>query len=106
MDAASAPKIIGFLQVRNEIASGHLDRFIEQNVPLFDCLVVYDDASDDGTAERIEPYCDVLVRGTMPLFGDELRSRQRLLESSAHLTSENDFYLWLDADEVLYTSKD
>ena len=106
MDDASAPKIIGFLQVRNEIASGHLARFIEQNVPLFDCLVVYDDASDDGTAERIEPYCDVLVRGTMPLFGDELRSRQRLLESSAHLTSESDFYLWLDADEVLYTSKD
>ena len=106
MDSASVPKIIGFLQVRNEIASGHLERFIKQNLPLLDCLVVYDDASDDGTAERIEPHCDVLIRGTMPLFGDELRSRQQLLDASVHLTSHHDFYLWLDADEVLYASKD
>ena len=94
------------MQVRNEIASGHLERFIKQNLPLLDCLVVYDDASDDGTAETIEPFCDVLIRGTMPLFGDELRSRQQLLDASAHLASEQDFYLWLDADEVLYASKD
>jgi glycosyltransferase involved in cell wall biosynthesis len=106
MDSASVPRIIGFLQVRNEIASGHLERFIKQNLPLLDCLVVYDDASDDGTAETIEPFCDVLIRGTMPLFGDELRSRQQLLDASAHLASEQDFYLWLDADEVLYASKD
>ena len=106
MDSASVPKIIGFLQVRNEIASGHLERFIKQNLPLLDCLVVYDDASDDGTAERIEPHCDVLIRGTMPLFGDELRSRQQLLDASVHFTSHHDFYLWLDADEVLYASKD
>ena len=106
MESVSFPKIIGFLQVRNEIASGHLDRFIKHNLQLLDCLVVYDDASDDGTAERMEPYCDVLVRGTIPLFGDELRSRQQLLESSAHLTNDHDFYLWLDADEVLYASKD
>jgi hypothetical protein len=106
MDSVSSPKIIGFLQVRNEIASGHLERFIKQNVPLFDALVVYDDASDDGSAERIEPYCDVLIRGAMPLFGDELRSRQRLLDSSEHLASDQDFYLWLDADEVLYSTKE
>lgn len=100
------PKIIGFLQVRNEIASGHLARFIKWNIPLCDYLVVYDDASDDGTVEVIEPYCDVLIRGKMPLFGDELKSRQRLLDASAHLANEQDFYLWLDADEVLYSSKE
>ena len=106
MNTDSVPKIIGFLQVRNEVTSGHLDRFIKQNIPLFDYLIVYDDASDDETADRIEPYCDVLIRGKVPLFGDELRSRQKLLESSTHLVTKYDFYLWLDADEVLYASKE
>jgi hypothetical protein len=106
LNSEYVPKIIGFLQVRNEIESGHLERFIEINVPLFDHFVVYDDASDDGTAERIEPYCDVLVREITPHFGDELRSRQHLLESSKHLANEQDFYLWLDTDEVLFASKE
>jgi len=98
-------RIFGFLIIRNEIESGHLERFLKWNRELFDFLLVYDDASDDGTAEIIEPYCDVIVRGKFPLFGSEIQNRQILLEKSEHLFTNDDFILWLDADEVIYASK-
>lgn len=54
--------IIGFLQVRNEVSTGHLNRFIQYNLELFDKLYVYDDASTDGTAEILSKHATVLVR--------------------------------------------
>jgi len=98
-------RIFGFLIIRNEIESGHLERFLKWNKDLFDFLLVYDDASDDATAEIIEPFCDVLIRGEFPLFGSEIQNRQILLEKSEYLLSDDDFILWLDADEVIYASK-
>lgn len=100
------PRIIGFLQVKNEMLSGHIQRFIEVNLPLFDHLVVYDDASTDGTCEFLERYANVLVKGTYSMFQSELRNKQILLDASSHLVGDTDFYLWLDADEVLLTTRD
>lgn len=102
---AIEPRIIGFLQVKNEMSSGHIQRFIDVNLPLFDYLVVYDDASTDGTCEFLEQYADVLVRGKFSMFRSELQNKQILLEASSHLVSATDFYLWLDADEVILASR-
>ena len=101
---AVEPRIIGFLQVKNEKSSGHIQRFIDVNLPLLDYLVVYDDASTDGTCEYLEQYADVLVKGQFSMFRSELGNKQILLDAASHIVSETDFFLWLDADEVLLAS--
>jgi len=98
-------KIVGFVQIRNEIASGHLERFIELNLPLFDKLYVYDDASDDGTAELLEKQATKVVRGTSRQFGSELKNKKKLLDLVKAECEEGDALVRLDADEILYCSK-
>jgi len=44
--------ITGILQVRNEVISGHLARFLEWNLPILDHLVAYDDCSTDQTVSE------------------------------------------------------
>jgi glycosyltransferase involved in cell wall biosynthesis len=99
-------KIIGFLQIRNEVSTGHLDRFIKHNLELFDKLYVYDDASTDGTTEAISRHATVLVRGGESKFSSELTNKAELLEKIISSCDEGDAILWLDADEVIYASKD
>lgn len=98
--------IVGFLQIRNEMASGHLERFLELNMPLFDRLYVYDDASDDGTAELIEKYATKVIRGESRQFGSELKNKKRLLDLVKADCKPGDALVRLDADEILYCSKD
>lgn len=98
-------KIIGFLQVRNEIVSGHLSRFIERNLELFDKLYVYDDASDDGTPDRLEAHATFVLRAADQNFSNELHNKAQLLEKVKAECDEGDAILWLDTDEVLYASK-
>ena len=97
--------IIGFLQVRNEVSTGHLNRFIQYNLELFDKLYVYDDASTDGTAEILSKHATVLVRGGESKFSSELTNKAELLEKIISNCNEGDAILWLDADEVVYASK-
>lgn len=99
-------KIIGFLQVRNEETSGHLARYIQRNVELFDELYVYDDASSDSTRELISPYATAVLGGRDSKFSSELQNKQELLSRIQLDCQENDAILWLDADEVLYASKE
>ena len=49
-------RIFGFLQVRNESMSGHLERFLEVNGPLFDKLFAIDDASSDDTVSKLKHF--------------------------------------------------
>lgn len=98
-------KIIGFLQVRNEIESGHLERFLELNGPLFDALFVYDDFSDDGTFELATKHATKVVRGESRQFGHELVNKSLLLSEVKAYGQDGDAILWLDADEVLYASR-
>ncbi|MEY4061254.1 MAG: hypothetical protein RIQ31_916 [Actinomycetota bacterium] len=98
-------RIIGFLQVRNEIASGHLERFIAVNGPLLDALFVYDDFSDDGTYELASKHATKVIRGESRQFGHELVNKSLLLSEVQKFGQDGDAVLWLDADEVLYTSR-
>lgn len=98
-------KIIGFLQVRNEIESGHLERFLKVNGPLLDSLFVYDDFSDDGTFELATKYATKVVRGESRQFGHELVNKSLLLSEVKSFGQYGDAVLWLDADEVLYSSR-
>ena len=69
--------ITGFLQIGNEVETGHLERFLKWNQVLFDSLVVYDDASKDGTKERIAKHADVLISGEFPQFKNEQFMRKK-----------------------------
>lgn len=98
-------KIIGFLQVRNEVSTGHLQRFIERNLELFDKLYVYDDASTDGTDELIAKHASFLIRARDSKFSSELAIKAQLLQQVQADCDEGDAILRLDADEIIYASK-
>jgi len=98
-------KVIGFLQVRNEVSTGHLERFIERNLELFDKLYVFDDASTDGSDEIIEKHSTVLIRAQDSKFSSELEIKSELLKRIQAECDEGDAILRLDADEILYASK-
>jgi hypothetical protein len=70
-----------------------------------DELFVYDDASDDGTPEKISHLARHIIKGNFPNFSRELYNKQRLLESIQKNCAPGDAILRLDADEVLYCSK-
>jgi hypothetical protein len=99
-------KVIGFLQVRNEVSTGHLNRFIERNLDLFDKLYVFDDASTDGTDRIIEKHATVLIRSQDSKFSSELEIKSELLQRVQAECDEGDAILRLDADEILYASKE
>ena len=55
--------ITGFIQVRNELQSGHLERFLTWNSELFDHIACFDDASTDGSYEFLQDKkVDLLIR--------------------------------------------
>ena len=98
-------RIVGFLQVRNEIDSGHLQRFLDVNSELVDHLYAYDDASDDGTYERLSSEGATVIKGATKRFGQELFVKSILLEKIKASEPEGTAILWLDADEVLMASR-
>jgi hypothetical protein len=67
--------LTGFLQLGEELSTGHLDRFIEWNLPLFDHLVVYADAPRDGSLERIRPHADLIISSPFKAFRSEIFNR-------------------------------
>ena len=98
-------KIFGFLQVRNEVESGHLARFLSVNADLWDVLFAIDDGSTDSTVEVLESHGATVIRNTDSEFGDENRNKERLLRAIDVDAEPGDAILWLDADEVLFASR-
>jgi glycosyltransferase involved in cell wall biosynthesis len=92
-------KIVCIVQIYNELRKGNLERFVKYVTPLVDELVVYDDASTDGSYEYMLDHASHVIRGTRNDFANEISHKQALLEYALKLVP--DFILWLDADEVL-----
>lgn len=99
-------RIVGFLQVRNEVASGHLQRFLELNSTLFDDLYAIDDASEDETVSVLRSSGALVLENTQSRFQEEASNKEDLLRLIAAREPDGTAILWLDADEVLYCSRD
>jgi glycosyltransferase involved in cell wall biosynthesis len=93
--------ITALLQVYNEKQSGHLERYLKWNHSLYDNLVVLDDKSTDDSVEFIKPHASLLIENTMNSFRSELRNKGLLLNSAKEAFPDTDWFLWLDADELL-----
>lgn len=94
-------KIICITQIYNELEKGNLKRFVKYVLPLCDALVVYDDASTDGSYEYMKKVTPYVIRGKKNNFADEITHKKLLLEKAKELAG--DFILHVDADEVLST---
>ena len=92
-------KLIGFLQIYNEVEKGNLRRCLESMSKYCDEVVIYDDASTDSSVEVAREFTDLIVEGAENEWGKEAEHRQQLLELA--LEQNPDWIFWLDADEVI-----
>jgi glycosyltransferase involved in cell wall biosynthesis len=92
-------KIIGFMQVYNEVEKGNLNRCLDSLSKYCDDIVIYDDASTDNSVEVARTYTEHVIEGKSNDFAGEAEHRQELLELALKLNP--DWIFWIDADEVL-----
>lgn len=92
-------RIVAIAQVRNELRRGNLERFFRYLKPLVDQIVIYDDASTDGSYEYAVQHADRVLRGVKSSFYHETQIKKQVLAAAQKLNP--DFILWLDTDEVL-----
>ena len=93
------------IQTYNELESGHLERFVEWNKELGDNLVALDDQSTDGTHGFLNKDFDLVIQTKVRSFNSELYNKQLLLDAAKSRFPETDWFLWLDADELLLLSR-
>lgn len=98
--------ITAFLQVRNELSSGHLTRFFKWNSELYDKIAVLDDASTDGTVEFLSGRADLILFNEFCGFNSELANKKKLLDAAKKAFPQTDWFIWLDADEVLFLTRE
>lgn len=92
-------KIVAITQVHNELRKGHLERFFKYIPAIVDDVVVYDDASSDGSWEYAKKYTPHVIRGNKNDFTSEREHKKLLLKKALEL--QPDFILSIDADEVV-----
>lgn len=98
-------RVVGFLQVRNEVESGHIERFLKMNLELFDALYAFDDSSDDETPDLLEAAGAVVLRSKENNFQNETENKIKLLGAIKNAEVEGTAIVWLDADEVIYATR-
>lgn len=92
-------KIVAITQVHNELRKGNLERFFKYVLSNVDDIVVYDDASTDGSYDYASKHTKHIIRGTKNNFTNEWQTKEKLVEKA--LTLKPDFILLIDADEVI-----
>ena len=98
--------ITGILQVRNEEISGHLARFLKWNSQILDNLIAYDDCSTDQTFELLKNHGATVIQGSFGSFQSELQIKNSLLKEALCRFPNTDWFLCLDADELLLESRE
>ena len=92
-------KIVGIVQIYNELEKGNLQRFFKYIKNCVDELVVYDDCSTDGSYEYAKENVQWVLRGVKNDFTSEIEHKQILLKTALSLAP--DFIFSIDADEVI-----
>ena len=93
------------IQARNEVNTGHLKRFLDYNLKIADHSVALDDCSHDGTRDLLNLHFDYVLENSVSLFGSEILNKQKLLATARKKFPDTDWFLWLDADELLLCSR-
>lgn len=92
-------KLIGIVQVYNEVDNGNLGRCLESLSQYCDAIQIYDDASMDNPGELYEKYsCDV-IWGSSNDFKNELEHKQQQLDRCKELGA--DWIFRIDCDEII-----
>ena len=92
-------KLVANICVYNEMIKGNLRRCLDNLKRYCDDIVVYDDGSEDRSAEIARHYTRHIILGGRNDQMNELAHKQQLLERAIQLEATHVF--WLDADEVL-----
>ena len=65
-------KIVAITQVHNELRKGNLERFFKYLPALVDEIVVYDDASTDGSWQYALKHTPHVIRGVKNNFKEDI----------------------------------
>jgi hypothetical protein len=79
----------------------HLPDFIRWNTPLADVVYAYDDNSSDETRKILEENDIDVIGGNYSFFKSEMLVRSTLLKHVKNKTPDIDWFIFLDADELL-----
>jgi hypothetical protein len=92
-------KLVGYVQLKNELRSGHLVRCLTNLNLVCDEFVIYDDGSDDGSQDLYSKYTPHIIQGPGGMFEQEAEISQQLLNYCRD-ELRGDWALWIDGDAI------
>jgi glycosyltransferase involved in cell wall biosynthesis len=95
-------KLVTILQNYNEVEQGNLQRYLPSVARYSDALVVYDDASTDGSVEYILKNWSKelhIIKGERNDYAGEISHKALLLQKALEMKA--DWIFRIDADEVV-----
>lgn len=94
-------KIVGFAQLRNELAKGNLVNWFK-SMSVCDYIYIYDQNSDDGSKDYYKKFDNVVViESPLNDFSNEIKCKAILLERLLCDHPDTDWIFWLDGDTIL-----